>query len=245
MHARRAVQGAHVGDRSELHRQPEPAGADPDVRAGGHGRAVHGRGEPLQVEGLRLHDADPAIPTRSTGRATAPSRGTNAALALADYLATDPTGSGDPDFLILGDLNSYRMEKADHDAPRQGLHGPHRGARRRRRLQLPVRRPTRLPRSRARHQDAGAAGHRRHGVGDQRRRSAAVRLQRHRPGRRRGVVRAGIGRAAPVCPRSAAVVRPQPARHRAATHAEHADHRRRADRPASWRRWGPRARAGA
>ena len=35
---------------------------------------------------------------------------TNAALALADYLATDPTGSGDPDFLILGDLNSYRRE---------------------------------------------------------------------------------------------------------------------------------------
>ena len=35
---------------------------------------------------------------------------TNAALALADYLATDPTGSGDPDVLILGDLNSYRRE---------------------------------------------------------------------------------------------------------------------------------------
>ncbi len=35
---------------------------------------------------------------------------TLAAEALADYLATDPTGSGDDDFLIIGDLNSYRME---------------------------------------------------------------------------------------------------------------------------------------
>ena len=33
-----------------------------------------------------------------------------AAQALVDWLATDPTGSGDPDFLIAGDLNSYAME---------------------------------------------------------------------------------------------------------------------------------------
>lgn len=35
---------------------------------------------------------------------------TNAAEALADWLATDPTGSGDPDFLIVGDLNAYAQE---------------------------------------------------------------------------------------------------------------------------------------
>ena len=35
---------------------------------------------------------------------------TNAATALANWLATDPTGSGDPDFLIIGDLNSYAKE---------------------------------------------------------------------------------------------------------------------------------------
>lgn len=34
----------------------------------------------------------------------------NAAAALVDWLATDPTGSGDHDFIILGDLNSYAME---------------------------------------------------------------------------------------------------------------------------------------
>jgi uncharacterized protein len=33
-----------------------------------------------------------------------------AAKALVDWLATDPTGSGDPDFLIMGDLNSYAQE---------------------------------------------------------------------------------------------------------------------------------------
>ncbi len=33
-----------------------------------------------------------------------------ASLALADWINTDPTGSGDPDFLILGDLNAYAME---------------------------------------------------------------------------------------------------------------------------------------
>jgi uncharacterized protein len=33
-----------------------------------------------------------------------------AAEALVDWLATDPTGSGDSDFLIIGDLNSYAKE---------------------------------------------------------------------------------------------------------------------------------------
>ena len=35
---------------------------------------------------------------------------TNAATALVEWLATDPTNSGDPDFLIIGDLNSYAKE---------------------------------------------------------------------------------------------------------------------------------------
>jgi predicted extracellular nuclease len=35
---------------------------------------------------------------------------TKAAQALVDWLATDPTASGDPDFLIIGDLNSYAFE---------------------------------------------------------------------------------------------------------------------------------------
>jgi predicted extracellular nuclease len=35
---------------------------------------------------------------------------TLAAEALVDWLETDPTGSGDPDFLVLGDMNAYAME---------------------------------------------------------------------------------------------------------------------------------------
>ena len=35
---------------------------------------------------------------------------TRAAAALADWAATDPTGSGDPDVLVLGDLNAYPRE---------------------------------------------------------------------------------------------------------------------------------------
>lgn len=34
----------------------------------------------------------------------------NAAAALVDWLASDPTGSDDPDFLIVGDLNAHRFE---------------------------------------------------------------------------------------------------------------------------------------
>ncbi len=37
---------------------------------------------------------------------------TKAGQALADWLATDPTGSGDSDFMILGDLNAYAEENA-------------------------------------------------------------------------------------------------------------------------------------
>ncbi|MEL6525011.1 MAG: ExeM/NucH family extracellular endonuclease, partial [Chloroflexota bacterium] len=36
---------------------------------------------------------------------------TVAAQVLVDWLATDPTNSGDEDFLIIGDLNSYRNER--------------------------------------------------------------------------------------------------------------------------------------
>jgi predicted extracellular nuclease len=35
---------------------------------------------------------------------------TMAAEALVDWLTTDPTGSGDPDVLLIGDMNSYAME---------------------------------------------------------------------------------------------------------------------------------------
>ena len=52
----------------------------------------------------------PDDPDLGDGQGNCPGTRTDAAQALADYLATDPTGSGDPDFLIIGDLNSYRRE---------------------------------------------------------------------------------------------------------------------------------------
>jgi predicted extracellular nuclease len=35
---------------------------------------------------------------------------TSAAIAIADWIEEDPTGSGDPDFLVIGDLNAYTRE---------------------------------------------------------------------------------------------------------------------------------------
>jgi hypothetical protein len=49
-------------------------------------------------------------PDLGDGQANCNVTRTTAAAALADWLATDPTGSGDPDFFILGDLNAYAKE---------------------------------------------------------------------------------------------------------------------------------------
>ena len=46
----------------------------------------------------------------TTGQGNCNGTRTLAAQALADWLATDPTDSGDPDYLIIGDLNSYAKE---------------------------------------------------------------------------------------------------------------------------------------
>ncbi|MBI3885950.1 MAG: ExeM/NucH family extracellular endonuclease [Opitutae bacterium] len=56
---------------------------------------------------------------------------TRQAQALAQWLATDPTRSGDPDFLILGDLNAYAREDpitALRDAGYTNLTEAHEGA---------------------------------------------------------------------------------------------------------------------
>ncbi len=51
-----------------------------------------------------------ADPDTGDGQGNCNQTRTQAAAALADYLATDPTGSGDPDVLIIGDLNAYDEE---------------------------------------------------------------------------------------------------------------------------------------
>ncbi len=54
-------------------------------------------------------DAD-GDPNLGDGQGNCNMTRTNAAAALADWMATDPTGSGDDDFMILGDLNAYNNE---------------------------------------------------------------------------------------------------------------------------------------
>jgi len=53
---------------------------------------------------------DVGDPDLGDGQGNCSGTRTLAAQALVDWLATDPTGSGDPDFIIMGDLNSYAME---------------------------------------------------------------------------------------------------------------------------------------
>ncbi|MGI9596116.1 MAG: ExeM/NucH family extracellular endonuclease, partial [Acidimicrobiales bacterium] len=55
---------------------------------------------------------DVGDPDLNDGQANCSQTRAAAATALASYLATDPTGSGDDDFLIIGDLNAYAMEDA-------------------------------------------------------------------------------------------------------------------------------------
>jgi predicted extracellular nuclease len=52
-------------------------------------------------------DGDPDL---NDGAANCNLTRAQAAAALVDWLATDPTSSGDPDYLIIGDLNSYKNE---------------------------------------------------------------------------------------------------------------------------------------
>ncbi len=53
---------------------------------------------------------DVGDPDVGDGQANCNGVRTDAAIALANWLATDPTGSGDSDALIMGDLNAYMRE---------------------------------------------------------------------------------------------------------------------------------------
>ncbi len=60
--------------------------------------------------------ADVGDPDTGDGQANCAATRTAAAEAIVDHLAGDPTGSNDPDHLIIGDLNSY-----DHEDPIRAL----------------------------------------------------------------------------------------------------------------------------
>ena len=52
-------------------------------------------------------DGDPNV---GDGQGNCNATRTAAAAALADWIALDPAGSGDPDYLLIGDLNAYLFE---------------------------------------------------------------------------------------------------------------------------------------
>ncbi len=51
-----------------------------------------------------------SIPDAGDGQGNCNAVRVNAAIELMSWLATDPTGTGDPDILLVGDYNSYAME---------------------------------------------------------------------------------------------------------------------------------------
>lgn len=55
---------------------------------------------------------DVGDPNLNDGQANCSGTRANAATALKNWLMTDPTGSNDPDVMIIGDLNAYAMEVA-------------------------------------------------------------------------------------------------------------------------------------
>ena len=63
-------------------------------------------------------------PDLGDGQANCNGTRTSAAAALARYLATDPTAGGDPDILIIGDLNAYAREDPIRGVGGGWLHRP-------------------------------------------------------------------------------------------------------------------------
>lgn len=64
----------------------------------------------VSVNHLKSKGSGCDVPDAGDGQGACNGVRTNAARTLAQHLATDPTGTGDPDVLLLGDLNAYAME---------------------------------------------------------------------------------------------------------------------------------------
>ena len=84
-----------------------------------------GSGEVLTVAVAHLKSKgsncdDVGDPNISDGQGNCNRTRTDAAAATADWLESDPTGSGDPDFLLIGDLNAYLQEDPLTELTRNG-----------------------------------------------------------------------------------------------------------------------------
>ncbi|GIV78817.1 MAG: hypothetical protein KatS3mg050_3211 [Litorilinea sp.] len=103
---------------------------------------------------------------------------TAAATALVNWLATDPTGSGDPDFLIIGDLNAYAMEDPITAIKAAGFTNLLEAFMGVDAYSYVFQRPVGLPGPRARQRQPHAPSHRRHRMAHQRGRAPGAGLQR-------------------------------------------------------------------
>ena len=65
----------------------------------------------VSVNHLKSKGSECDLPDAGDGQGNCNQVRRNAAALLAQWLATDPTGTSDPDVLIIGDLNSYSMEQ--------------------------------------------------------------------------------------------------------------------------------------
>jgi|GEM_PF-1406510 hypothetical protein len=64
----------------------------------------------VDVNHLKSKGSACDVPDAMDGQGNCSIVRTNSAITLTNWLASDPTGTGDPDVLIIGDLNSYAME---------------------------------------------------------------------------------------------------------------------------------------
>ena len=87
-------------------------------------RRLRRRRQPPQVQGLGVHRR----PTPVTARATATRRAPARPRRSRPGWPGDPTGTGEQDVLILGDLNSYAKEDPIVGLETAGLHQPRRAA---------------------------------------------------------------------------------------------------------------------
>jgi hypothetical protein len=105
-----------VGDFAVLDSSVDPAFVDDKNRpALAQTFAEKASGERLTVAVNHLKSkgsdcADVGDPDAGDGQGNCNLTRTRAAMALVNWLATDPTASGDPDVLIIGDLNAYARE---------------------------------------------------------------------------------------------------------------------------------------
>ncbi len=64
----------------------------------------------VDVNHLKSKGSACDLPDQGDGQGNCNQVRVNAATELMNWLATDPTGTGDPDILLIGDYNSYAME---------------------------------------------------------------------------------------------------------------------------------------